>query len=167
MAENLKKEMNQWLTDAQSWINEKGEVDSKIQKTFEKYANLEEEIQLFIQTEDRILREFPWQEWEFLEPLFRVHKNTELSVSATDFARPEQEQTINRLDTRVRVLAIFADNELDENNEYKKEKESLYQLKKYGAFIETLYQPNYSKFIKDFSRKKLSAAKKLNKTIKA
>ncbi|WP_420065481.1 hypothetical protein ACLB6K_24410 (plasmid) [Microcystis aeruginosa FACHB-524] len=61
-------------------------------------------------------------------------------MSATDFARPEQKQTINRLDTRVRILAIFADNELDENNEYKQEKESLDRLKKYGAFIQTLYQ---------------------------
>ena len=147
LAENLKTEMNQWLTDTQSWINERGEVDSKIQNTLEKYANSQEEIQLFIQTEDRILRGFPWQEWEFLYPLFRLHKNTELSVSATDFARPEQKQTINRLDTRVRILAIFADNELDENNEYKQEKESLDRLKKYGAFIQTLYQPNYSKLI--------------------
>jgi hypothetical protein len=147
LAENLKTEMNQWLTDTQSWINEKGEVDSKIQNTLEKYANSQEEIQLFIQTEDRILRGFPWQEWEFLQPLFRLHKNTELSVSATDFARPEQKQTINRLDTRVRILAIFADNELDENNEYKQEKESLDRLKKYGAFIQTLYQPNYSDLI--------------------
>jgi hypothetical protein len=146
LAENLKQEMNQWLTARQSWINEKGEVDLKIQETLERYANLKEEIQLFIQTEDRMLRGFPWQEWEFLEPLFRLHKNTELSVSATDFTRPQQEHTIC-LDARVRILAIFADNELDENNEYKQEKESLEKLEKYGAFIKTLYQPNYSKFI--------------------
>ena len=50
LAENLKSEMNQWLTDTQSWINERGEVDSKIQNTLEKYANSQEEIQLFIQT---------------------------------------------------------------------------------------------------------------------
>ncbi len=147
LAENLKQEMNQWLTDPHSWINEKGEVDLKIQKTLEKYANLKEEIQLFIQTEDRMLRGFPWQEWGFLEPLFRLHENTELSVSATDFSRPEQEQIISRLDARIRILAIFADNELDENNEYRQEKESLEQLKKYGGFIKTLYQPNYSELI--------------------
>ncbi|MEA5535896.1 hypothetical protein [Crocosphaera sp. XPORK-15E] len=146
LAENLKKEMNQWLTAPQSWINEKGEVDSKIHNTLEKYSNLKEEIQLFIQTEDRILRSFPWQEWKFLEPLFRLHKNTELSVSATDFVRPEQEQTIY-VDARVRILAIFADNELDENNEYRQEEESLNKLEKYGAFIKTLYQPNYSELI--------------------
>ena len=40
LAENLKTETNQWLTDARSWINEQGEVDSKIQKTLERYAKI-------------------------------------------------------------------------------------------------------------------------------
>ncbi|QLE54949.1 CHAT domain-containing protein [Nostoc sp. TCL26-01] len=136
IANNFKTGLNQWLNES-GWINEDGNQDPKIKQVLESYYAGKEEIQVFIQTENRDLRALPWQEWDVLQRFFINHSHTEVSISATNFKRPEQKQTL-LLDARVRILAVFGDETLDLDEE----KSLIASLEKYGGLIEFLHQPN-------------------------
>ncbi|QLE59837.1 CHAT domain-containing protein [Nostoc sp. TCL26-01] len=136
IANNFKTGLNHWLNES-GWINEDGNKDPKIKQVLESYYAGKEEIQVFIQTENRDLRALPWQEWDVLQRFFINHSHTEVSISATNFKRPEQKQTL-LLDARVRILAVFGDETLDLDEE----KSLIASLEKYGGLIEFLHQPN-------------------------
>ena len=93
IANDFKHNLNQWL-HISNWFDENGDRDCKIPITLEKYCQLIEEIQIFVQTEDRKLRGLPWQEADIFTKFFDAHKDTELSISATDFERPDQNQIL-------------------------------------------------------------------------
>ncbi|MBD2610176.1 hypothetical protein H6G94_02610 [Nostoc punctiforme FACHB-252] len=137
IANNFKTNLNQWLTE-DGWLNEDGNKDTKIQRILESYYADKEEIQIFIQTENRELRGLPWQEWDVLQKFFINNSNTEVSISATNFKRPEQKQTL-LLDARVRILAVFGDEKIGLDEE---KKILITNLEKYGGLIEFLHQPN-------------------------
>ncbi|MFM6158789.1 MAG: hypothetical protein ACKPE3_38370, partial [Sphaerospermopsis kisseleviana] len=107
LANDFKHNLNQWLHNS-NWFDGNGDRDCKIPVTLEKYCQLIEEVQIFVQTEDRKLRGLPWQEADIFTKFFDAHKDTELSISATDFERPEQKQIL-LVDARIRILAIFGD----------------------------------------------------------
>jgi hypothetical protein len=136
IANDFKHNLNQWLHTS-NWFNENGDPDCKIPVTLEKYCQLIEEVQIFVQTEDRKLRGLPWQEADIFTKFFDAHKDTELSISATDFERPDQKQTL-LVDSRIRILAIFGDTQLG----LEEEKELLLSLDKHGGSITTLPQPD-------------------------
>ncbi|BAY26618.1 hypothetical protein NIES2100_64340 [Calothrix sp. NIES-2100] len=136
IANNFKTNLNQWLNQ-EGWLNEDGNKDTKIKNILESYYPEKEEIQIFIQTENRDLRGLPWQEWDVLQKFFINHSNTEVSISATNFKRPEQKQIL-LLDARVRILAVFGDEKLGLDEE----KTLIASLEKYGGLIKFLHQPN-------------------------
>ena len=137
IANDFKHNLNQWLHSS-NWFNENGDPDCKIPTTLEKYCQLIEEIQIFVQTEDRKLRGLPWQEADIFTRFFDAHKDTELSISATDFERPDQNQIL-LVESKIRILAIFGDFKLG----LEKEEELLLNLDKYGGAITTLLQPDF------------------------
>ena len=139
IANDFKHNLNQWL-HISNWFDENGDRDCKIPITLEKYCQLIEEIQIFVQTEDRKLRGLPWQEADIFTRFFDAHKDTELSISATDFERPDQNQTL-LVESKIRILAIFGDFKLG----LEKEEELLLNLDKYGGSITTLLQPDLKK----------------------
>jgi hypothetical protein len=139
IANDFKHNLNQWLNTS-NWFDENGDPDCKIPITLEKYCQLTEEVQIFIQTEDRKLRGLPWQEADIFTRFFDAHKDTELSISATDFERPDQNQIL-LVESKIRILAIFGDFELG----LEKEEELLLNLDKYGGSITTLLQPDLKK----------------------
>lgn len=136
IANDFKHNLNQWLNGS-NWFNENGDLDYKILITLEKYCQLIEEVQIFVQTEDHKLRGLPWQQADIFTKFFDAHKDTELSISATDFERPDQKQTL-LVDARIRILAIFGDTQLG----LEEEKELLLSLDKHGGAITTLLQPD-------------------------
>ena len=136
IANDFKHNLNQWLNGS-NWFNENGDPDYKILITLEKYCQLIEEVQIFVQTEDHKLRGLPWQQADIFTKFFDAHKDTELSISATDFERPDQKQTL-LVDARIRILAIFGDTQLG----LEEEKELLLSLDKHGGAITTLLQPD-------------------------
>ena len=139
IANDFKHNLNQWL-HISNWFDENGDRDRKIPTTLEKYCQLTEEVQIFVQTEDRKLRGLPWQEADIFTRFFDAHKDTELSISATDFERPDQNQTL-LVESKIRILAIFGDFKLG----LEKEEELLLNLDKYGGSITTLLQPDLKK----------------------
>ena len=139
IANDFKHNLNQWL-HISNWFDENGDRDRKIPTTLEKYCQLTEEVQIFVQTEDRKLRGLPWQEADIFTKFFDAHKDTELSISATDFERPDQNQIL-LVESKIRILAIFGDFELG----LEKEEELLLNLDKYGGSITTLLQPDLKK----------------------
>ncbi|MBD2596015.1 CHAT domain-containing protein [Nostoc spongiaeforme FACHB-130] len=136
LANNFKTNLNQWLNE-EAWLNEYGNNDTKIKQVLESYYSEKEEIQIFLQTENRELRGLPWQEWDVLQKFFINHSNTEVSISATNFKRPEQQQTL-LLDARIRILAVFGDEKLGLDEE----KTLIVNLEKYGGLIKLLHQPD-------------------------
>lgn len=142
IANDFKHNLNQWLHNS-NWFDENGDRDRKIPTTLEKYCQLIEEVQIFVQTEDRKLRGLPWQEADIFTKFFDAHKDTELSISATDFERPDQKQTL-LVDARIRILAIFGDPELSSKTKkgQKTEEELLLNIEKRGVSITLLPQPD-------------------------
>ena len=146
IANDFKHNLNQWLHNS-NWFDENGDHDYKIPITLEKYCQLTEEVQIFVQTEDRKLRGLPWQEADIFTKFFDAHKDTELSISATDFERPDQKQTL-LVDARIRILAIFGDPKLssktekEQTEEEQTEEELLLNIEKYGGSITPLPQPD-------------------------
>jgi CHAT domain len=137
IANEFKINLDRWLNAG--WCDEKGDCDFIIKKTLESYYLDREEVQIFIQTDDRELRGLPWQEWEILQEFFTIHSDTELSISSTNFKRPQRAETL-LADARIRILAIFGDEKLD----LTEEKTLITNLEKYGGTICILNQPNRS-----------------------
>jgi CHAT domain len=135
IANEFKINLNQWL--ATGWFNENGDRDSIIKKTLVSYYAQREEVQIFIQTDNKELRGLPWQEWQVLQEFFTIHPYTELSISSSNFKRPQRTETL-LTDARIRVLAIFGDEKLD----LAEEKYLITNLEKYGGIIQILNQPS-------------------------
>jgi CHAT domain len=134
IANEFKKDLNQWLDIG--WFDENGDRDLSIRETLASYYLGKEEVQIFIQTDDRKLRKLPWQEWQVLQEFLTIHNNTELSICATNFKRPHRSETL-LADARIRILAIFGDEKLN----LTAEKALITNLEKYGGIISILNQP--------------------------
>jgi hypothetical protein len=123
--------LNHWL--ATGWFNEHGDRDPIVTQTLASYYLKREEFQIFIQTDSKELKELPWQEWQVLQEFFIIHPHTELSISSTNFKRPQRTETL-LTDARIRILAIFG----DENLELVEEKYLITNIEKYGGIVRIL-----------------------------
>ncbi len=135
IANEFTDNLNHWLETG--WFNENGDRDPIVKKTLQSYSLEWEEVQIFIQTDIKELKGFPWQEWQVLQKFFMIHSDTELSISSTNFKRPQRKETL-LADARIRILAIFG----DENLELAEEKYLITNLEKYGGIIHILNQPD-------------------------
>jgi hypothetical protein len=137
IADEFKANLNRWLNTG--WCDENGDRDLIIQTTLESYYLDRDEVQIFIQTDNQELRGLPWQEWKVLQEFFTIHADTELSISSTNFKRPQRKEIL-LADARIRILAIFGDEKLD----LTEEKTLITNLEKYGGVICILNQPDRS-----------------------
>jgi hypothetical protein len=139
LAQKFRQDFNTWL-DEGGWLDDRGQPDARIRSTLESYYPRHHwhrhEIQIFIETEDKILRSFPWQEWDTLANYGLNGKGTEISISVTDFHRPEQ-QNKPQISAKVRILAVFGDDRL----ELAQERRLIANLHKYGGDVCILHQP--------------------------
>ncbi|PSB53475.1 hypothetical protein C7B77_19535 [Chamaesiphon polymorphus CCALA 037] len=135
IANEFKDNLNRWLETG--WFNEHGDRDEIVKKTLQSYYLEREEVQIFIQTDSKELKGLPWQEWQVLQEFFTIHSHTELSISSNNFKRPQRTETL-LADARIRILAIFG----DENLELADEKYLITNLEKYGGIIHILNQPD-------------------------
>jgi hypothetical protein len=135
IADEFKANLNHWLETG--WFDENGNRDLIVIKTLESYYREREEVQIFIQTDNKELKGLPWQEWQVLQEFFIIHSHTELSISSTNFKRPQRKELL-LADARIRILAIFG----DESLELGEEKYLITSLEKYGGIIHVLNQPD-------------------------
>jgi hypothetical protein len=140
LAQNFKQDLNTWL-NVRGWLNQDGQLDFKIKKALKRNSPErkwhQDEIQIFIETEDKRLRSFPWQEWDTFANYCLNNPGTEVSISATDFRRPEQQHK-PQLSALVRILAVFGDDRLD----LTQERQLIANLRKYGGDVSILHQPD-------------------------
>jgi hypothetical protein len=136
--------LNHWLETG--WFNEFGDRDPIVKQTLESYYLNREEVQIFIQTDSRELKGLPWQEWQVLQEFFTIHPHTELSISATNFKRPQRTENF-LADARIRVLAIFG----DEHLELAEEKHLINNVEKYGGIVRILDRPDRGRLARELA----------------
>ncbi|NES18938.1 MAG: CHAT domain-containing protein [Symploca sp. SIO3E6] len=124
-AKNLKKEFNTWLSSEDGW--------QKIRQYLEKNLDSEEaEIWITIQTDNQLLRQLPWQEWQIFTDLY---PQAEIALSAPDFEPP-----VGRLkrQRQVRILVVLGG---DNNINLEQDRALLDRVKAHAADIKILEQP--------------------------
>jgi hypothetical protein len=140
LAQNFQRDLNTWL-NVRGWLDRNGQLDFKIKKALKRNSperkGERDEIQIFIETEDKRLQSFPWQEWDIFANYCLNSPGTEVSISATDFRRPEQ-QYKPQLSALVRILAVFGDDRLD----LTEERRLIANLRQYGGDVKILHQPD-------------------------
>jgi hypothetical protein len=140
LAQNLQQDLNTWL-NVRGWLDRDGQLDFKIKKALKRNSPERkwerDEIQIFIETEDKRLQSFPWQEWDIFANYCLNSPGTEVSISATDFRRPEQQHK-PQLSALVRILAVFGDDRLD----LAEERRLITNLRQYGGDVLILHQPD-------------------------
>jgi hypothetical protein len=140
LAQNFQCDLNTWL-NVRGWLDRNGQLDFKIKKALKRNSPERkwdrDEIQIFIETEDKRLQSFPWQEWDIFANYCLNSPGTEVSISATDFCRPEQQHK-PQLSALVRILAVFGDDRLD----LAEERRLIANLRQYGGNVLILHQPD-------------------------
>ncbi len=94
LCQELKEALNQWL---------KADQFRSIDQMLRTYLSPGEDIRIMIETEDALLRRFPWRLWEFFEDYPRA----ELAIAAQTYSRPTT--VLEAPGERLRILAIFGD----------------------------------------------------------
>lgn len=84
------------------WLNSGTKEWQKIRDSLQRHLNSTDEIEVFIQTSDRRLRQLPWQIWDF----FEYYPHAEVVLATPDYRRAK---TLPRSNGRVRILAILGD----------------------------------------------------------
>ena len=144
----LRQSLNQWLEPVRS------QLDTLLPNL--QQPNPEVEVHLIIHThrieseaDKNILHRLPWQEWSLFpqETTSEVALCLERELSST---QPSLELPSSRKIRRVRVISIFGntDNVNNEKINTKIDKSLIKDLKKKGAEIETLENPQRGNFIK-------------------
>ncbi|WP_413166886.1 ABC transporter substrate-binding protein [Capilliphycus salinus ALCB114379] len=126
-SESFKKSFDQWLQGDEKWRKAREKLLVELHK------KSEDEIHIFLDTEESNLRRFPWQDWEFFE---EYCPNAEVTVyESTDICK-----AIPSSD-RVKVLVVVGNNEGIEEG-VKKDLEAIKELEnqKRGVF-KVLEQP--------------------------
>jgi CHAT domain len=140
IANDCKRELNYWLNTI-GWLDQHGQLDPKIKKALERNQSNQgwdrSEVQISIETTDTVLGSLPWQEWDVFRDYCIGNSNTEVSISATDFRRPEQKNS-PQLSAKVRILAVFGDERLELNEE----KRLIANLSRYGGDVQILDRPD-------------------------
>jgi len=89
------------------WLDSENRELYKLKKTLFKYLSAHEEIQVIIQTEDQLLRQLPWQEWD----LFADHyPNAEIALGCLNYEKTRIVLPAF-IKNKVRILAILGNSE--------------------------------------------------------
>jgi hypothetical protein len=140
LAKNFRHDFNNWLGES-GWFDRDGRANAQIREVLERnyprHHWHRHDIQIFIETEDKVLRSFPWQEWDILANYCLNGRGTEISISATDFCRPNQRNK-PQISAKVRILAVFGDERLD----LERERQLIANLRKYGGDVVILDRPD-------------------------
>ena len=83
------------------WLNSGTKEWQKIRDSLQRHLNSTDEIEVFIQTRDRRLRQLPWQVWDF----FEHYPHAEVALSTPEY----QTAKLPRSNGKARVLAILGD----------------------------------------------------------
>ncbi|MCF2152122.1 CHASE2 domain-containing protein [Desmonostoc muscorum LEGE 12446] len=122
LCQELAIKLNDWL-DSQDFLRDiKEPLSRKLQET--------DEIEIVIQTDDPLLRQFPWQLWDFLEN----YPKAEIALSVPEFDLPPQSP---KLTEKVRILAILGNGK---GIDLKKDRMQLESLS--GVELEFLVEPS-------------------------
>jgi CHASE2 domain-containing sensor protein len=126
LCHDLALKFNDWLNYSDFLCNIREPLSRKLQES--------DEIQVFIQTEDLLLRQFPWQLWHF----FEHYPKAEVALSVSEFDLPSQSK-VER--DRVRILAILGDNTAIDLEKDRQQLEKLAEIE-----IEFLEAPSRQEF---------------------
>jgi WD40 repeat protein/KaiC/GvpD/RAD55 family RecA-like ATPase len=96
LSQQFQKGMNDWLR-SDSFLNIDRQVRSQLDPS--------EEIRVIIATNDKLLRQLPWQQWEF----FKDYSKAEIALARPEYKRRELPPEQQKTRTHVRVLAILGD----------------------------------------------------------
>ena len=84
------------------WLNSGTKEWQKIRDSLQRHLNSTDEIEVFIQTSDRRLRQLPWQIWDF----FEHYPHAEVALSTPKY---QTAKTLPRSNGKARILAILGD----------------------------------------------------------
>jgi WD40 repeat protein/ABC-type dipeptide/oligopeptide/nickel transport system ATPase component len=94
LCQQFDEELNLWLR-SESFLN--------IERQLRSQLNLSEEIRLIVETNDELLRRFPWHCWEF----FRDYSKAEVAFSRPEHKRLEKLPETRGSNQKVRILAVL------------------------------------------------------------
>jgi|GEM_PF-2492844 CHAT domain len=100
-AEELRNSIKAWLS------SENREFQKFREKLLRGLPDTQAEIRVIIQTEDRLLRQLPWQEWDLFSD---IYTNAEIALSPLDYNRTARATPANDK-KQVRILAILGNSE--------------------------------------------------------
>jgi hypothetical protein len=119
-AENLEKQLNQWLNSGGDWQTIRDGIINHLD---------DDDNRVIIQTEEPKLQQLPWSAWSVL-----ANKSAEVALGASGESREVTQKTGNK----VRILAVFGNSE---NIDIKFDHDVLEKLEADGAEIVPLEQP--------------------------
>ncbi|MFZ1026991.1 MAG: dynamin family protein [Limnoraphis robusta] len=132
-ADDLAINLNKWLgVGTQEW--------QKIRDSLQQYLNINDQIQVIIETADIQLRQLPWSAWDLFN---QYYQNAEISLSPTEAQKPNREP-LPENQFQVRILAVLGNSE-GINTQF--DRQALTQLKSFGATIEFLEKPTKQKLL--------------------
>ncbi|MEO0970447.1 MAG: hypothetical protein AAFX80_19510 [Cyanobacteria bacterium J06639_18] len=129
----VKKRLNQWLNSGDlRWKP----IPNKLIEIAQQLENINEEISITVETENLLLQQLPWEEWDIFQKYY-PHTGIALTIP-----NKQNKIIINSLpkSTKVRILFVIGrSNEISSKSDL----DFIEDLKEYGADIVYLFQPNF------------------------
>ncbi|MGK7886844.1 MAG: CHAT domain-containing protein [Crocosphaera sp.] len=128
--QDLTRELNKWLNSDKGW--------SKIGNWLKQYLQQsEEEIRVTIQTDNPLLKQLPWQEWDIFA---KDYPQAEFAISPPEYEPPEGWEKIKGY-PQVRILVILGSNSNETNQTDLISNNNTVKIKKYQKLLNRVRQP--------------------------
>ncbi|MCL2936263.1 MAG: CHAT domain-containing protein [Trichodesmium sp. MAG_R02] len=136
---NLTTKFNNWLK-SERWL--------KVSDLLTEYLDNSGEISVTIQTDNALLKQLPWQEWEFFQEY--EYSKIEIAISPPEYEPPPGWKNIKR-HPQVRILVILGDSD---NINTDRDSDLLNEVRKYGGNPKFLAQPTLEELKTELTEKK-------------